>query len=687
MTETWNPDIPVVAHDVTDDVVQIEQNLDYLIHRFGYVVSQKNSGGTIQDQGGTGTAANPTIKYIVDNLLSSATAYAVLFFPHHMKDGATTQYKLDTDEDLSANTNLYFYFQPGAYLDQVTGDEVLTVYSPENIISPSRAKIADGDILNFASPGTLYPEWWGALPDGSTDNSTAIQACYDCAEATAGPSDADGCMLQFGGGKYNFGTKITVQASGIITRGLGSGGWQTSDIGRRKSPTILDYTGTDAALECGDGTNVYTSIRFEGFSLDLSAATSATIGIHYLTLCHTHCDVKDVKVEATGATHATDTTWLGKGIVYEDRGQHNAVQSCGFFYLDYGVIAVELCDSLEVSRCKFVRMDEVGVALGESGATGEAGYSVQIFSNQFSMCDIGVYAARICRGLNIVNNYFECVHAASDLAIKLGAATPKATETVRITGNIFGGATVATNAIELVATDETTISGNEHHNFGTNFIYNSGTTANDGIRIINNNRTSGTQVDIDDYTGVCEWNQFTSSNPRNNLRCLSGGWIDGPQTVTSSSNSVTVNPLLGLIFYHVLTENTTFANPGNLQDGQVYKFIIKQEDGNSFTVTWDTKFALSGDEFTMTDCAATGADYFDALEFVYNATEVKLIQIPSKQLALANYTITNDNADRALDCNAVDDDADVAALKVTIAEIADVLGTLINDLILRGILK
>lgn len=162
MTETWTPDIPVVTHDITDDVVLIEKNLDFLIHRFGYVVSNHNN----QDQGAAGTSAYPTIKDIVDNL-SGATNYAVVFFPHLMKDGATTKYTLDTDLDLSANTNVYFYFQPGAYLDQKDGGEILTIYSPDNIMSPKTNKMFDGDMIDFVVGGCVYLDWWG--PDGTAD--------------------------------------------------------------------------------------------------------------------------------------------------------------------------------------------------------------------------------------------------------------------------------------------------------------------------------------------------------------------------------------------------------------------------------------------------------------------------------------------------------------------------------------
>ena len=52
-------------------------------------------------------------------------------------------------------------FQPGAYLDQVTGDEKLTIYSPANIISPKNNNIFDGDVVDFSVGGMIYTSWWG----------------------------------------------------------------------------------------------------------------------------------------------------------------------------------------------------------------------------------------------------------------------------------------------------------------------------------------------------------------------------------------------------------------------------------------------------------------------------------------------------------------------------------------------
>lgn len=50
------------------------------------------------------------------------------------------------------------------------------------------------------------------------------------------------------------------------------------------------------------------------------------------------------------------------------------------------------------------------------------------------------------------------------------------------------------------------------------------------------------------------------------------------------------------------------------------------------------------------------------------------------------YAIANAGTDRAYDANAADGAADLAALKTVVAELADVLATLIADLKTKGIL-
>jgi parallel beta-helix repeat protein len=145
------------------------------------------------DQGaGTGS----TIKGL--STLITTAKYGVLVFGHDPASGATTEYKLDTSLDLSTFTNLYFQFQPGAYLDQVTGDETLTVYSLDNIIGPQTCKMFDGSVIASSIACSVFPDRWGAKPDGTTICSGAINYAL-------GSLPTSGGRLMFGSGTYALG--------------------------------------------------------------------------------------------------------------------------------------------------------------------------------------------------------------------------------------------------------------------------------------------------------------------------------------------------------------------------------------------------------------------------------------------------------------------------------------------------
>lgn len=122
------------------------------------------------DQGATG--GGNTIKAYIDTIGSTN---AVIYCRNN-SGSATTAYTFDTSE--SAGSNIFFEFEPGAYLDQVTGDEVVTIYSLDNIISFKNTKIFDGDMIDVSVGGTADPRMWGANLDGTTNDNAAIGACF-----------------------------------------------------------------------------------------------------------------------------------------------------------------------------------------------------------------------------------------------------------------------------------------------------------------------------------------------------------------------------------------------------------------------------------------------------------------------------------------------------------------------------
>jgi hypothetical protein len=110
-----------------------------------------------------------------------------------------------------------------------TGTSVdVDLYVPEGVLY----SVASGTTLEidadfnaglyqvFSGPGAItgltkaYPEWFGAVRDGSTDDTTAIQAALD--------SLTSGGILYFSAGTYSF-TNLTITNAGVTLQGSGWG--------------------------------------------------------------------------------------------------------------------------------------------------------------------------------------------------------------------------------------------------------------------------------------------------------------------------------------------------------------------------------------------------------------------------------------------------------------------------------
>jgi len=90
---------------------------------------------------------------------------------------------VDADSICSGNTTcgplIHFIFEPDCEIG-VNNGITLTIASPEHVHCPVRQKaftLAGTGLVAFTRGGTGFPGWWGAVADGATDDTAAINAC------------------------------------------------------------------------------------------------------------------------------------------------------------------------------------------------------------------------------------------------------------------------------------------------------------------------------------------------------------------------------------------------------------------------------------------------------------------------------------------------------------------------------
>ena len=169
---------------------------------------------TEADQGATGNGH--TIKAYVDSI--GATKQAALFFPH-VSGANTTTYSVGTDQAIPSN--IMCVLQPGVILNVALG-KTLTINGPVQL---PRMKVFEGSgsvSFGLGSVLEVYPQWWGALADGSTDDADAINAAIAASKGLI-------TRLPPSAAEYLVGSSIIVHP-GTRLLGCGSGNNQKTRI-------------------------------------------------------------------------------------------------------------------------------------------------------------------------------------------------------------------------------------------------------------------------------------------------------------------------------------------------------------------------------------------------------------------------------------------------------------------------
>lgn len=141
----------------------------------------------------TGDASHDTAAFTAIKTTQGATNSATIKLPH--KINPSQRCKVNA---LTLTSNLALDNTDGSGIDQLAG---LTVQGP--IISSAKQLFFGVGVVSLSgnkSLGRIYPQWWGAVGDGTTDDRTAIQAAMTAAGTVSGgnvhfPATASGYLV------------------------------------------------------------------------------------------------------------------------------------------------------------------------------------------------------------------------------------------------------------------------------------------------------------------------------------------------------------------------------------------------------------------------------------------------------------------------------------------------------------
>lgn len=151
--------------------------------------------------------------------------------------------------NLALGVGIHVVYEPD-FIIEVDNGVTWTIHSPEHVVCPLRQRaftLTGTGIVAFANGGVVYPGWWGAVGDGATDDSGAIQDAMDAVLATA-----MGGTVRFPSADYAVQTGLVIPAAAPPIR-LDSlqGLWYTTQLTATANITaIIDFTagGTTSQL-------------------------------------------------------------------------------------------------------------------------------------------------------------------------------------------------------------------------------------------------------------------------------------------------------------------------------------------------------------------------------------------------------------------------------------------------------
>lgn len=184
-----------------------------------------NESLSIKDFGATGDGSTN------DN----AAITAALSFIGASNYRLSINYPIKFSGNLSFPSNVQLDFYNNGKLIGTTGSETVTVNGP---LTAPAIQIFSTCSPSFTYGTTVFPEWFGALGDGSTDDYAAINKAVTSLASTRG-------VVLFSAKTYKMSSTVTISSSNLILRG--SGNWATRIVTTGASQSAFQFTGVSSA--------------------------------------------------------------------------------------------------------------------------------------------------------------------------------------------------------------------------------------------------------------------------------------------------------------------------------------------------------------------------------------------------------------------------------------------------------
>jgi hypothetical protein len=337
-----------------------------------------------------------------------------------------------------------YRFKPGCKIAG-TNRATLTIDSPSNVIADAGRQIFGlGITIRFAGPGTVYPGWWGAKGNGSTDDTAAIQAVIDAVGGgtvllPAGTYIADGLQVD----------------SGTTLRGEGDATLKLKDYA---ADGMLSITGqNNIAIENltfdmngtnqGDPAVPITKPGIHATQMNYLQITNCRF-IHLFEYAVSLYRCNRISIEDchfSGKVEGNPTEWALKDI-HAGTCTYLAVQDCTFDHeppidLHHGVVAIFLSG---VSQCtldgnflRYCGADNICHHRGAAIDLYHNNHNVVITGNTLEECtNMGCRISR-SKDIRFEGNSVGITDGGRECTVEICASPTYRTERVWIAGNVL----------------------------------------------------------------------------------------------------------------------------------------------------------------------------------------------------------------------------------------------------------